>query len=100
MIIDASNFNDECCICLEPLNNEIDISKNIIVLNCNHIIHEECKEKLLHSKCESREKCPICRTRFTKKEKKKKKNENTLPLPIVQAMLFSLPSMFSNNSNN
>jgi hypothetical protein len=45
-------FNDDCSICLEPLNS------NIFTTKCNHIFHNKCIEDLKNN---NHYKCPLCR---------------------------------------
>ena len=94
---------NECVICLETLND------NKEILRCNHELHKECKNKLIGSKCPSKNKCPICRLSFEERvnngdniiqSSRSSPNQispigyerRQIPLPIVQAMLFSIPS--------
>jgi|688.fasta_scaffold157776_3 hypothetical protein len=44
--------NDECCICLEPIN-----STNITTTYCNHTFHNDCIKNLYNYN----NKCPLCR---------------------------------------
>lgn len=49
--------NQECSICVEPLNDNIAIK-----LKCNHIFHQKClKEWLNKSKNKD---CPLCRMKI------------------------------------
>lgn len=105
--------NDECSICLKEL------SKNIEILPCKHKIHIECKKNLQKSSCPTKNKCPICRKSFYNiiscdlEESIDYRDDewylrintpnispignnrnllNNIPLPIVQAMLYSIPT--------
>lgn len=82
--------NDECCICLKELNNDI------LKLECNHIIHNNCYKNLINSKCPSNDKCPICRNKLKQGDPLSTPDlantiRNNIPLPIMQALLFCLP---------
>lgn len=46
------NLSNECCICMEPLTQQVNI-----VLECNHIFHYSCIEYC--------HRCPICRIDIT-----------------------------------
>ena len=46
--------NDECMICLEPL--EYDIA----ILDCNHKIHYRCIQKWIETKKNILNICPVC----------------------------------------
>lgn len=74
---------EECCICLEYLNDDLKI------LQCGHKIHKECNIKLNNSSCPSKYKCPICREII--KVKEKYDVSNNIPLPIVQLFMFMSP---------
>ena len=71
---------EECCICLDNLNNSND---NIKILRCGHVLHKNCKIKLQNSGCENSNKCPLCREIIDttieneKKYIKDNKNENS-----------------------
>lgn len=54
------NIEDECVICLEPLQDY-----KLTKLRCNHIIHKECINKFINSNCKLNDKCPICRAPIT-----------------------------------
>jgi len=47
--------NDDCSICLEPLKN------NIIITKCNHIFHNKCIELMINNR---HNKCPLCRRKL------------------------------------
>jgi hypothetical protein len=48
----VNNNNEECSICLEPMD------KNTIVITyCNHTFHDDCIKKML----DYNNKCPLCR---------------------------------------
>jgi hypothetical protein len=85
------NKNEECCICLNKLNN------NIKILECGHKIHEECFKKMIKLDCISKNNCPICREKIEikneeyLKNEKDIENENNIPLPIVQLFMFMNP---------
>ena len=108
---------EECCICLEYLNNDLKI------LQCGHKIHNRCILKMQNSKCPSKYKCPLCREKIlsndmddykedgwrerinsigeTLGENRETINENTerinenrennIPLPILQLFMFMNP---------
>jgi hypothetical protein len=76
---------DNCGICLECLNNDIEI------LECTHIFHPECIKKLVESKCTSKHKCPICRHEFTNITQKPQ-----FTFSIIHACMFSRPLFYSN----
>ena len=93
---------EECSICLEPV---ISIDKYYLV--CGHVLHEKCRNNLLVSNCPSKDKCPICREKILINDMDDYKedewrgiinrnsvsvNEN-IPLPIVQALMFSIPRL-------
>jgi hypothetical protein len=44
--------NEECSICLEPIN-----SNNMIITYCNHTFHDSCIKQMLYYN----NKCPLCR---------------------------------------
>lgn len=48
----VSDQVDECCVCLED--------KNMIILNCRHLICNECWFKI--TKNDEDDKCPLCRS--------------------------------------
>ena len=50
------DVDDECVICLEPLD-KFKITK----LPCNHIMHKDCIIKLKRSDCILNNNCPICK---------------------------------------
>ena len=50
-------MNNECPICLEPLN----IKSKIIKLNCNHTFHVDCVKKIRSNQC------PLCLAEFKNK---------------------------------
>ena len=79
----------ECSICLEPIAKDISFNSNIIALPCGHMLHRECNNDLLFSNCPTKDKCPICRTSIVARDNWS--NNDNIPLPIVQALLFSLP---------
>ena len=89
---------EECSICLEPV---ISIDKYYLV--CGHVLHEKCRNNLLVSNCPSKDKCPICREKILINEKdlwnqsiNKNRESNNIPLPIVQALFFSIPTLQEN----
>jgi len=47
--------NDTCSICLEPLKN------NIIITKCNHVFHKKCIIRIINN---HHNKCPLCRNRL------------------------------------
>lgn len=47
-------YEEQCCICLTKYNYETD---SIIILPCNHLLHEQCNSWVIQYK-----KCPICLT--------------------------------------
>ncbi len=56
---------DKCSICFENMNK-----KNICILDCKHKFHLKCIMTMSHSYTEFSNKCPLCRTIFTKKRVK------------------------------
>ena len=54
-------FNEECPICLEPIQHE----KNAYLTNCGHSFHRKCLFDTIQSKWETKPfssvKCPMCR---------------------------------------
>ena len=92
--------NEDCAICLNSLNN------NTQHLPCNHTLHKKCIKKLIISNCPSKHKCPICRCPFINEnnitlprliespiQSLRSEHQSEIPLPLVQAMLFSLPNL-------
>ncbi len=53
---------DKCSICFENMNK-----KNICILYCKHKFHLKCIMTMSHSYTEFSNKCPLCRSIFTKK---------------------------------
>ena len=49
--------NQECSICVEPLNNSFAIK-----LNCDHIFHDKCLQEWL--KKSKNKDCPLCRMKI------------------------------------
>jgi len=81
---------EDCAICLYSLHT--DPTTN---LPCNHILHTKCIKNLTSSTCPSKNNCPICRIPFrdNKQIKSQSQEQLTLPLPLVQAMLFSFSTL-------
>jgi hypothetical protein len=71
---------DNCGICLEFLNNDIEL------LPCSHIFHSKCIKILIESKCTSKYNCPICRHKLPLKDVKP-----IFSFPIIHALMFSQP---------
>jgi len=72
------NVNDECAICLEPLD------KSTFVLPCLHGFHRACFEKCVQSEC------PLCRTplpELTPLEMGRNDNTYTI-LRFIMTMVF------------
>ena len=82
-------INKDCVICLDSLDNNIELK----CLPCNHILHLICIEKLENSNCPSNNKCPICRHPFKILNIITPTSNIPVPLPLVQAMLFSFPTL-------
>ncbi len=53
----AAAEGDECCICLEVMNKD-----QKLVLDCGHVYHEECINKL--RKIGVQQVCPLCRAKL------------------------------------
>ena len=83
---------DDCAICLYSLN-----TKSTINLPCKHKFHIKCIKNLSSSTCPSKNNCPICRNPFKDNKQIKSQSQEliTVPLPLVQAMLFSFPTLIS-----
>ncbi len=102
--------DEDCPICLDSLNN------NTEDLPCNHTLHKKCIKNLVISNCPSNHKCPICRCPFIDEnnitipgsvmstisgllpiepqiESQRSQDQRQIPLPLIQAMLFSLPNL-------
>ena len=112
---------EDCGICLNSLNN------NIETLPCNHKFHIGCIKRLTTSRCVLRNNCPLCRRHFKnenidqdqeeqeeeeeeeeeeqEEQEEEEEEEDIRPstptsspnptffsLPIVQAMLFCYPN--------
>jgi hypothetical protein len=52
--IRGKKLDDDCPICLLPM-----YSKKVKKLVCNHVLHKNCYESLISSKCNNT--CPVCR---------------------------------------
>lgn len=50
---------DECSICLEELYS------NLIILQCNHVFHDDCIQQLMDIENLNKFYCPLCRDTIT-----------------------------------
>jgi len=90
--------NNECVICLDSLDSLECLTISIETLQCNHKLHSHCIKKLIMSNCPSKYKCPICRYPLHQESIHQDIHQNIrqniqIPLPLVQAMLFSFPTL-------
>lgn len=55
---DVNDYNDECPICLEDLDND-----NVVKLSCGHLLHCDCVRELFEKQLDEYIdlSCPICR---------------------------------------
>ena len=59
-----TNKDDDCSICLEklfPKKNNEDKDNQITFLNCGHVLHFNCYNKMISL---NKRNCPLCRTKF------------------------------------
>jgi hypothetical protein len=57
----SSNMGDDCCICLEPLERNLDL----VITKCMHCFHSSCFRKLFDQaehRPYTRVSCPLCRS--------------------------------------
>lgn len=73
--------NDECPICLEPLQNN-SLSK----LKCNHMFHTECYTKYIVNQDSNFLVCPMCRARILEISQRKQ-------LPRIATVTFIDPTL-------
>ncbi len=56
-MIDDDDINEDCSICLNTMNNELEI----LITKCDHKFHKECLENCFKNKNNNKILCPLCR---------------------------------------